>query len=178
MSLLDLDHWSMVDGAALMGMTEDDFKQRLPCRNGDRYGENLYAQFDIWRTNYSSYGGSYGSMAGSCGQEYAPPPPYPDYWQQANTETTTGATNNYGDIAYMLQMLDSGNNGQQPTSTGGQYVVPKTEPGLSPPPYPHPTTPSTPGAAPPSAGSSVDAMEEDDGEYTLTSLGYLVVGSD
>ena len=162
MSLLDLDHWSMVDGAALMGMNEEDFKQRLPCRNGDRYGENLYAQFDIWRTNYSSYGGSY-SMQGSCGQEYAPPPPYPDYWSQGGTETNVAAnTNTYGDIAYMLQMLDSGNStGQQPPSSG-QYVVPKTEPGLSPPPYPHPSTPS---AAPPSAGSShADAMEEDDGK--------------
>ena len=171
MSLLDLDHWSMVDGATLMGMNEEDFKHRLPCRNGDRYGENLYAQFDIWRTNYSSYGG-YPPMAGSCGQEYTPPPPYPDYWSQANTEPSASvaatSSNTYGDIAYMLQMLDSNNTASsggtgQPAS--GQYVVPKTEPGLSPPPYPHPTTPSTPGAAPPSAGSSADAMEEDDGEY-------------
>ena len=171
MSLLDLDHWNMVDGAALMGWNEEDFKQRLPCSNSDKYGENLYAQFDIWRTNYSSYGGSYAPLAGSCRQEYAPPPPYPEYWSQANSDTTAN-TNTYGDIAYMLQMLDSGHpappttgtNGQQPS---GQYVlplVPKTEPGLSPPPYPHPTTPSTPGAAPPSAGSSVDPMEEDEGK--------------
>jgi len=155
MSLLDLDHWNMVDGAALMDMNEADFKNRLPCRNGDRYGENLFAQFDIWRTNYSSY-----TYPG----DYNPPPPYQEYWPQPG-DTATSSDNNYGDIAYMLQMLDSNNTQQQQQQQTSQYVTPKTEPSMSPPPYPHPTTPSTPSVAPASTSSSdfgVENMEEED----------------
>ena len=160
MSLLDLDHWNMVDGAALMEMNEADFKNRLPCRNGDRYGENLFAQFDIWRTNYSSY-----TYPG----EYNPPPPYQEYWPQPG-DTATSSDNNYGDIAYMLQMLDSNTTQQQQQQQQtSQFVTPKTEPNMSPPPYPHPTTPSTPSVAPASTSSSdfgVENMEEEeDGEY-------------
>jgi len=65
----------------------------------------------------------------------------------------------------MLQMLDHQQVGSGPSST--PYITPKTEPGQSPPPYPHPQTPTTPIVAPPSTGSSdygVENMEEDEEE--------------
>ena len=64
MSRLDMSLWNM-DGVAMVNMSEADFKDRVPCR----HGENLYAQFDIWRTNYNYEGAQ---------AQYNPPPPYPD----------------------------------------------------------------------------------------------------
>ena len=167
MSLLDLDMWNM-DGMGLVSMNENDFKQRLP----NRHGENLFAQFDIWRTNYNYE--EAGHVRG-CSQESQynppPPPPYPDtYWsppeQVVVPPAPGGGTDTFGDIAYMLQMLDHQQVGSGTSST--PYITPKTEPGQSPPPYPHPQTPTTPIVAPPSTGSSdygVENMEEDDGKY-------------
>jgi len=166
MSLLDLDMWNM-DGMGLISMNENDFKQRLP----NRHGENLFAQFDIWRTNYNYE--EAGHVRG-CSQESQynppPPPPYPDtYWsppeQVSIPSSSGGGSDTFGDIAYMLQMLDHQQVGSGPSST--PYIIPKTEPGLSPPPYPHPQTPTTPIVAPPSTGSSdygAENMEEDDEE--------------
>ena len=113
MSLLDLDLWNM-DGQAFMGFGEEDFKQRLPQREG----ETLFAQFDIWRTN-SNYEQAFPQ---SCGQEsqqvprYAPPP-YPDYWggeshpgaeghhaQGPASHEAISHSDNFSDIAYMLQV--------------------------------------------------------------------------
>jgi len=178
MSLLDLDLWNM-DGSALMGFTEDDFKQRLPQREG----ETLYAQFDIWRTN-SNYDQTY--VPQSCGLEsmqvprYAPPP-YPEYWQEGVEGTVQGAASQealshnpdgFSDIAYMLQMLDHQNNPVGDPQT--HYITPKTEPGvgpqysplpshqMSPPPYPGTDHLSDAG----NTGSEfgVDPMEEDEDE--------------
>ena len=53
MSQLDWTLWNM-DGARMVQMTEADFSDRLPSK----HGENLYAQFDIWRTNYNYETGS------------------------------------------------------------------------------------------------------------------------
>merc|ERR1719219_1637457 len=123
MSLLNLDMWNM-DGRALVGFNEDDFKQRLPYG----HGETLFAQFDIWRTNsYYDQSCSQESQASMVG----PPPPYPDY-----SYTDINQPDQYNDIAYMLQMLDGQNNPVGPPQP--HYVRPKSELELdlsSPPPY-------------------------------------------
>jgi len=137
MSLLNLDLWNM-DGQAVVNLTEDDFKQRLPYS----HGETLFAQFDIWRTN-SYYDQSYGAPpVRSCSQEshsgfVAPPPPYPDYsWTpETSADAQLSQGDQYSDIAYMLQMLDNQNNPVGHPQT--HYIRPKCEPELSsPPPYP------------------------------------------
>ena len=98
MSRLDWTLWNM-DGARMVTMTEADFSDRLPSK----HGENLYAQFDIWRTNYNYEAGAQHQV------QFAPPPPYPDtsYWP-ANTNTSAGAesltSDTFGDIAYMLHV--------------------------------------------------------------------------
>ena len=142
MSLLNLDLWNM-DGKALVNFTEEDFKQRLPYG----HGENLFAQFDVWRSNSyydQSQSQSYGAPpVRSCSQEsqasfVGPPPPYPDYsWPGENSgEAELGpGDQQYSDIAYMLQMLDNQNNPVGPPQP--HYVTPKVEAELSsPPPYP------------------------------------------
>jgi len=181
MSLLDLDLWNM-DGQAFMGFGEEDFKQRLPQREG----ETLFAQFDIWRTN-SNYEQAFPQ---SCGQEsqqvprYAPPP-YPDYWggeshpgaeghhaQGPASHEAISHSDNFSDIAYMLQMLDHQNNPVGDPQT--HYITPKTEPGLgpqysphhphqmSPPPYPGSDHHSEAGTA--GSDFGVDPMEEEEDE--------------
>ena len=101
MSQLDWTLWNM-DGARMVQMTEADFSDRLPSK----HGENLYAQFDIWRTNYNFETGTEQQVA-TAHTQFAPPPPYPDtnYWP---APTTGGAesihTDTFGDIAYMLQV--------------------------------------------------------------------------
>ena len=104
MSRLDWTLWNM-DGARMVQMTEADFSDRLPSK----HGENLYAQFDIWRTNYNYETGSEQQVATAPAQ-FTPPPPYPAetcYWP-APSNTNTGAesinTDTFGDIAYMLQV--------------------------------------------------------------------------
>ena len=101
MSQLDWTLWNM-DGARMVQMTEADFSDRLPSK----HGENLYAQFDIWRTNYNFETGT--EVTTTAHAQFAPPPPYPDtsYWP---APTTTGGaesihTDTFGDIAYMLQV--------------------------------------------------------------------------
>ena len=173
MSLLNLDLWNM-EGQALVNLNEEDFKQRLPYG----HGENLFAQFDIWRTN--SYYDQQHSQ--TCSQEsqasfVGPPPPYPDYSWPAETsaEPEVAPADQYSDIAYMLQMLDNQNNPVGPPQP--HYVTPKVEAELSsPPPYPGP------GAAESLAGSDCgqEAREEteegeclynntDDGDDDVTS---------
>merc|ERR1719333_225019 len=116
MSLLNLDLWNM-DGQALVNFTEEDFKRRLPYG----HGENLFAQFDVWRSNSyydQSQSQSYGAPpVRSCSQESQasyvgpppPPPPYPDYaWAgETGAENELSPADQYSDIAYMLQMLDN-----------------------------------------------------------------------
>ena len=84
MSQLDWTLWNM-DGARMVQMTEMDFSDRLPSK----HGENLYAQFDIWRTNYNFETGSETQQTvPTVHAQFAPPPPYPDtcYWPApANT---------------------------------------------------------------------------------------------
>lgn len=183
MSLLDLDLWNM-DGQSIMTFGEEEFKQRLPQREG----ETLFAQFDIWRTN-SIYEQTY--IPQSCGQEsqqvprYAPPP-YPDYWQEGpvsgaeghhqqgppSHESISHNPDNFSDIAYMLQMLDHQNNPVGDPQT--HYITPKTEPGLGPQYSPHHSHQTSP---PPYPGSDhhseagtvgsdygVDPMEEEEDE--------------
>ena len=96
MSRLDWTLWNM-DGARMVQMTEADFSDRLPSK----HGENLYAQFDIWRTNYNYEGAQ---------AQYAPPPPYPDtsYWPAPGNTENTENTDTFGDIAYMLQVDNLG----------------------------------------------------------------------
>ena len=104
MSRLDWTLWNM-DGARMVQMTEADFSDRLPSK----HGENLYAQFDIWRTNYNYETGTEHHQEATAHAQFAPPPPYPDtcYWP-APASTNTGAesinTDTFGDIAYMLQV--------------------------------------------------------------------------
>ena len=144
MSLLNLDLWNM-DGQALVNFTEEDFKQRLPYG----HGENLFAQFDVWRSNSyydQSQSQSYGAPpVRSCSQESQasyvgpppPPPPYPDYAWAGETggENELSPADQYSDIAYMLQMLDNQNNPVGPAQP--HYVTPKVEAEMSsPPPYP------------------------------------------
>jgi len=183
MSLLDLDLWNM-DGQTIMTFGEEDFKHRLPQREG----ETLFAQFDIWRTN-SNYDQTY--IPQSCSQEsqqvprYAPPP-YPDYWGEGplsgaeghhhhgppSHEAIAHPPDNFSDIAYMLQMLDHQNNPVGDPQT--HYITPKTEPGLGPQYSPHHSHQTSP---PPYPGSDhhseagtvgsdfgVDPMEEEDDE--------------
>ena len=177
MSLLDLDMWNM-DGSGLVNMTQSDFTQRLQTPD-KRHGENLFAQFDIWRTNYNydqSYTVPLSSYTGrSCGQEshtYNPPPPYPDtYWPP--TQAQAGDT--FEDIAYVLRMMD---HETQPMSTGDHVAQVSKEPVQSPPPYPHSLTPSTPLVAPPSTESSdfgVDPMEEEEGESFVSHVVILAI---
>ena len=92
MSRLDWTLWNM-DGLGMVEMTEADFSDRLPSK----HGENLYAQFDIWRTNYNYEGAQ---------AQYAPPPPYPDtsYWPAPGNTENSENTDTFGDIAYMLQV--------------------------------------------------------------------------
>ena len=169
MSRLDMSLWNM-DGVAMVNMSEADFKDRVPCR----HGENLYAQFDIWRTNYNYCSYPAPAPPRSPDSQYNPPPPYPDtgYWcpEPALSATTTAGSggDTFGDIAYMLQMLD--NNPPPPLQPAPYKQEPAPGPGQSPPPYPHPATPATPLMAPASAGSSdygMETMEEEDGESQL-----------
>merc|ERR1711971_54651 len=166
MSQLDWTLWNM-DGARMVQMTEADFSDRLPSK----HGENLYAQFDIWRTNYNfETGTEQQQQVATAHTQFAPPPPYPDtsYWP---TPTTTGGaesihTDTFGDIAYMLQMLDN----QPPVAAAAPqsgFLTPKLEPGLSPPPYPGPTTDLTPLVTPGPTESTdfgSEQMEEDEDE--------------
>jgi len=169
MSLLDLDSWKWnMDGAGLVNMTENDFKQRLP--NG--HGEKLFTQLDIWRTNYTydqGFASSHGYQAQAnqpvlprtCGQESqafnVPPPPYPDtYWSPP--ETSQQGDDTFEDIAYMIQMIDNSTTGQHMGTVGSQPVQ------SPPPPYPHSQTPLSPPVAVPKIELPADPMEEDEDE--------------
>ena len=104
MSRLDWTLWIM-DGARMVQMTETDFRDRLPSK----HGENLYAQFDIWRTNYNFETGSKTQQTvATAHAQFAASTPYPDpcYWPApTNTRGTESIhTDTFGDIAYMLQV--------------------------------------------------------------------------
>ena len=92
MSQLDWTLWNM-DGARMVQMTEADFSDRLPSK----HGENLYAQFDIWRTNYNFETGTEQQqqvamqpppMPSSTPSHMSPPPqmPPPQHMMQARME--------------------------------------------------------------------------------------------
>ena len=113
MDILNLDSWNM-DGAGLVSMTENDFKNRLP----NKHGENLFTQFDIWRTNYTydqGFNSCHGYQANmapvvprTCSQESqafnVPPPPYPDtFWSPPEINQPGGDT--FEDFAYMIQVV-------------------------------------------------------------------------
>jgi len=176
MDILNLDSWNM-DGAGLVSMTENDFKNRLP----NKHGENLFTQFDIWRTNYTydqGFNSCHGYQANmapvvprTCSQESqafnVPPPPYPDtFWSPPEINQPGGDT--FEDFAYMIQMMDNSTAAGQHVGAGRSHLVQSPPP---PPPYPHPQTPGTPPVAPTtvagpkcSSERSVDPMEDDEDE--------------
>lgn len=139
MSLFNLDLWNM-DKQTFFQLREEDFTRRLP-----QGGDIIYAQFDIWRRS-AGYETPM-PLESPVSQQMDPghtPAPFTESATKPQEHTLTGqedansSTDNYMDIAYMLQMLDSHHNPVGSPQT--HYITPKTEPGLthatSPPPYP------------------------------------------
>jgi hypothetical protein len=100
MSLLNLDLWNM-DGQAFIQLSEQDFKRRLP-----QGGDTMYAQFDIWRSSAGYESPQTLPLPAMMVPRHAPPP----YQEPDQAHSMTGqdnansSTDNYMDIAYMLQM--------------------------------------------------------------------------
>jgi SAM pointed domain-containing ETS transcription factor len=169
MSLLNLDLWNM-DGQAFVQLGEEDFKRRLP-----QGGDTIYSQFDIWRSS-AGYEAPVHQLQQQTVPCHAPPPyqepaapPTPDHAQHTGQDNANSSTDNYMDIAYMLQMLDSHNNPVGAPQT--HYMTPKQEPGLglgqhqqlSPPPYPGSDQLSEVSTIV-GSDTGVDPMDEDDDE--------------